>query len=328
MRLFDAALLSLLAITAISPASAQTTTLRYGQIPSTARSVAALPLVIAERNGFFARAAIKLDLVPIAGGTDRMVASLDRGEVDIAQTATPYLITAVLKGSDAVAIAGLTANPIYSLVVKPEITSFAALKGRTLGLSLAIDTISISTRKLLALHGIAAEDITVKELVGTPLRLACLRSAECDGVPLGQPEDLIALDEGYLRLGISSEAVPRLQFEVAAVERRWGAAHKEGVTRFVGALGDSYRFLREPANRDAMVATIVATTGASPDIAGRILTLYFAPDKSVLPHHAEIDLPGLSQVIDFMGEAGVIVPPLPAASRFVDGQYLRAAGLE
>jgi ABC-type nitrate/sulfonate/bicarbonate transport system substrate-binding protein len=322
------AFLLLLGIAAISPAEAQNATLRYGQIPSTARSVASLPLFIAQRNGFFTRAGIKLDLVPIAGGTDQMVAALDRGEVDIVQTATPYLIAAVLRGSDAVAIAGLTANPIYSLIVKPEISSFALLKGKTLGLSLAIDTISISTRKLLALHGIKEADFTVKELVGTPSRLACLRNGECDGVPLGQPQDLTAVADGYMRLGISSEAVARFQFEVAAVERSWGEANKDGLTRFVGALAASFRFLRNPANRDVMTATIVATTGSSPEIASQILALYFEPERRVLPRQAEIDLEGLSQVIGFMAEAGAIKRPLPAATRFVDLQYLRAAGIE
>jgi hypothetical protein len=50
--------------------------------------------------------------VPIEGGTDKMVAALDRGDVDMTQTATPYLIQAVLAGSDAVAIAGEVANRV------------------------------------------------------------------------------------------------------------------------------------------------------------------------------------------------------------------------
>jgi ABC-type nitrate/sulfonate/bicarbonate transport system substrate-binding protein len=73
--------------------------------------------------------------------------------VSVTQTATPYLIRAALSGSDATAIAGETANPVYSLIVKPQIRSYAEVKGKTLGLSLPVDTISISIRKLLALKG-------------------------------------------------------------------------------------------------------------------------------------------------------------------------------
>ena len=139
---------------AIQPSAADTVTLRYGQIPSTVRSASTLYLSIAQQKGFLAREGIKLELVPIAGGTDKMVAALDRGAVDVTQTATPYLIRAVLSGSDATAIAGETANPVYSLIVKPQIRSYAELKGKTLGLSLPVDTISISIRKLLALKGL------------------------------------------------------------------------------------------------------------------------------------------------------------------------------
>lgn len=165
----------------IAPAAADTVTLRYGQIPSTVRSVSAVYLSIAQQKGFFAREEVKLDLIPIAGGTDKMIAALDQGTVDVTQTATPYLIRAVLSGSDAVAIAGETANPVYSLIVKPQIQHFAELKGKTLGLSLPVDTISISMRKLLALKGLGEADYSVKELVGTPVRFDCLKRGECDG---------------------------------------------------------------------------------------------------------------------------------------------------
>src|ERR1700733_9701550 len=130
---------------------AEPATLRFGQIPSTVHAVSSLYLFIAEQQGFFARENVALDVVPIAGGTGNMVAALDRGEVDVTQTATPYLIQAVMNGSQAVAIAGEVGNPVYSLIAKPQIHSFADLKGKLIGLSLPIDTISISTRRLLVL---------------------------------------------------------------------------------------------------------------------------------------------------------------------------------
>jgi ABC-type nitrate/sulfonate/bicarbonate transport system substrate-binding protein len=307
------------------PAAAASATLRYGQIPSTVRSVSSLYLFVAQQRGFFARENIKLDLVPIPGGTDKMVAALDHNAVEVAQTATPYLIRAALKGSDAVAIAGETANPVYSLIAQSQIRGFADLKGRVLGLSLAVDTISISMRKLLALNGLGEADYRVKELVGTPVRFDCLKRGECDAVPLGQPEDFVAIAQGYRRLGLSTEAVATFQFQVVAARRAWAQANKDLVVRFVRALGAAFRFIREPANRAAVAKAIVELTGCSDEIARQTLALYFEPDRGVVPRQAEIDLKGLAQVIAFMGEGGVINPPLPAPERFVDLQYLRAA---
>jgi ABC-type nitrate/sulfonate/bicarbonate transport system substrate-binding protein len=311
-----------------SVAHAETTTLRFGQIPSTVHGMTSLARFVAEKRGFFAKENLKLQLVQIPGGTGNMVKALDRGEVDLTQTATPYLIQAVLAGSEAVAIAGETANPIYSLIAKPEITTVAGLKGKLIGLSLPVDTISISTRKLLTLKGLSDGDYRVKELVGTPARFDCLKSGECDAVPLGQPDDLIAIKQGYHRLGLSNDAVAAFQFEVVAARRSWAQANKDKVVRFVRALAAAYRFIRDPANRENVVKYIVELTGSTDEVARETLKLYFEPDRGVLPKQAEISLPGLGQVIAFMTEAHKIAPPPPDPRRFVDLQYLQAAGIK
>jgi NitT/TauT family transport system substrate-binding protein len=310
-----------------SAASAQDT-LRFGKIPSTVRNVGSLYLSIAERKGFFARERIAIQSVMIEGGTDRMVAALDAGTVDIAHTSTPYLISAVLAGSNAVAIAGEVGNPVYTLIVQPEIASYADLKGKTIGLSIGADTISITTRKLLAKHGLGERDYQVKELVGTPVRFECLKRGECAGVPLGQPNDLTALTEGFKRLGDSTEAVSAFQFQVIAAHRSFAAANKDKMVRFVRAIADAFRFIRAPENGAEVVKAIVDQTGSPEQIARAVTALYFEPDRGAMPRQAEIDLKGLAQVIDFMAEAGTLKSPLPPAERFVDLQYLRAAGIE
>jgi hypothetical protein len=42
----------------------------------------------------------------------------------------------------------------------------------------------------------------------------------------------------------------------------------------------------------------------------------------------EINVKGMAQVIAFMGEGGTLKTPLPPPERFVDLQYLRAAGIQ
>jgi ABC-type nitrate/sulfonate/bicarbonate transport system substrate-binding protein len=196
------------------------------------------------------------------------------------------------------------------------------------GLSLPIDTISISMRKLLALKGLNSTDYSVKELVGTPVRFDCLKRGECDAVALGQPEDFVAIAQGYRRLALSTEAVAAFQFQVVAARRAWEQANTDVVVRFVRALGAAFGFIRDGTNRDEVAKAIVDLTGSSEAIARQTLALYFEPDKGVMPKRAEINLEGLAQVIAFMEEGAVINPPLPAPERFVDLQYLRAAGAQ
>src|SRR5213594_4329160 len=319
---------ALLLLGLVQTLSAQTITVRYGQIPSTIKTVSALQFTIAQRKGFFSREGINLAMVPIEGGANNMMAALDKGTVEITRTATPYLIQAVLKGSEGVAIASETLTPIYSLIAKPDIKSFADLKGKTVGLSLAVDTISISTRKLMAMNSIREGDFKVKELVGTPARADCLRKGECDAVPLGQPEDFLLMQQGYRRLGVSTDAMANFQFVVSAVRRSWGEKNKGALVGYVRALASAYRFMRDPAHRDEVVRIVVDTTGSSEEIARQTLSLYFEPDRGVVPKQGEIDVKGFAEVIRVMGEAGEFKPPLPPVERFIDLQYLKAVGLQ
>jgi ABC-type nitrate/sulfonate/bicarbonate transport system substrate-binding protein len=311
------------------PAQAELISLRYGAAPSEIKSIFALPILVAEREGFFAREGLNFALIPIAdAGGEKMIAALEDGSVDVGHIATAFLIQAVVKGADTVAIAAEFNNPIYSLVARRDIASFADLKGKLLGMAAETGTITISIRKLMALHGIQAGDFQVKVIEGTPTRYNCLIQGECDAVPLGQPQDFFALRRGYNLLGLSTEAVPDFLYTVTAARRSWAETHRDAVVRYVRALAAAFKFIRDPAKRDNVVRTIVDTTGSSEESAQQTLSLYFEPERGVLPQAGEIDLKGLAQVIAFMGEAGTIAAPLPPPERFVDLQYLRAAGIK
>jgi ABC-type nitrate/sulfonate/bicarbonate transport system substrate-binding protein len=303
-------------------------TLRYGQNAAGATGLSSLPLTLAQRKDFFVREGINLVVVPIAGGTDRIVAALDRGEIDAGKNATPYLIQAVLKGSDAVAIMSQTSNPIYSLIARPEIKTFVDLKGRTLGLSTPGDTITLSTLRLLALEHLGKTDFATKVVVGTAARFACLKSGECAAVPMGQPEDLDAIREGFPRLAFTYEAGADLLFNVDMTRRAFGAQNKDTLVRFARAMASAYAFMNNPKNRDEVLKIMVETGGVAPTVAAEIFAPYLEAAKNVLPRRGELDMAAFNRVIELMAEVGAIPSPAPPAEKFVDLQYLQAAGIQ
>jgi ABC-type nitrate/sulfonate/bicarbonate transport system substrate-binding protein len=323
-----AALAALITAGPIGSAVAQTVTLRYGQAFSALRSIFALPLLVAEREKFFAREGLNFVVVPITGGGEKLIEALHDDTADMTHVATAFMIQAAMKGSDAVAIAAEFNNPIYSLIAKPEIKTYADLKGKLLGFAAETGSITISIRKLMAMHGLQRDDYRTKFVDGTPDRLACLTAGDCYAVPLGQPQDFVAMRQGYRMLGLSTEAVPSFVYTVTAARKSWAENNKDAVGRFVRGLAASFRFIRDPARRNDVVRTIVETTGLAEANARLSLSLYFEPERNVLPRQGEIDLKGFATAIEFLGEAGVLKAPLPRPERFVDLQYLRAAGLQ
>jgi len=190
------------------------------------------------------------------------------------------------------------------------------------------DTITLSARLLLAKAGLRDDDYRTTEIIGSTQRAECLSNGDCDAVPLGQPDDIVLARNGFHKLGDSLEVIPRLQFNVIATRRSWAAAHKDAVIALARAFGATFRYLRDPDNRDAVAKLIVETTGASEDVARAVLELYYQPDRGVMPKQGEIDMAGLAAVIALLGASGEIATPLPQPARFVDLQYLRAAGLQ
>ena len=123
MRVRRCCLITLIALLFFCQLSqGQTVTLRYGQIPSSIKTISALQFHLAQRKGFFSREGINLEMLPIEGGAANMVVALNKGVVEITRTATPYLIQDVLKGSDNVAIAGELKAPL------PQVKRFIDLQ--------------------------------------------------------------------------------------------------------------------------------------------------------------------------------------------------------
>jgi ABC-type nitrate/sulfonate/bicarbonate transport system substrate-binding protein len=319
---------ALLCLCACETAAGQAIPLRYGQAYSALRSIFALPLFVAEREGYFAREGLDFSMLPVPGGGERLIAALHDGTADISHVATPFLIQAALAGSDAVAIAAEFNNPVYSLVAKPENRTYADLKGKLIGMAAETGSITIAIRKLLALNGLQKEDFRTRFVDGTPERLSCLTAGDCDAVPLGQPQDFVAMRRGFRLLGLSTDAVPEYLYTVTVARRSWAAANKDTVVRYVRALSSAFRFIRDPAKRGDVLKTIVETTGFAEANAKLTLARYFEPDRGVLPKLGEINLKGMEQAIALMGESATIKAPLPGAERFVDLQYLHAAGVQ
>ena len=298
--------------------------LRYAQTASTWRSIFSLPMRIAESEVFFAANGLRFTMVQIIGGAESSLTALADDKADVAHVATSFLITAAMRGSDTVAILAEFNNPIYSLVARPWFKSIEELKGRRIGMADMNGSVSLATLALFEKHGLTQGDLDINVIEGTPGRFSCLMRGDCDAVPLGQPQDFHALRQGFRLLGATNDAVPDFVYTVTAARKSWAADHKEALARYVRAMRDSFRFIRDPKNRDRIAILMKEWWGSSEDTALSTLDLFFSPEKNVLPFEGEINLRGVEQVIRFLKDGGVVTGPIPPAQSFVDLQYLEA----
>ena len=309
--------------------AAESQTLRYGIGPGDG-GLSALPLSIAQQQGFFAREGIDLEFVRRAGPmpmdtVNLLFDALENGEIDMMRTQIGFMIVRVLNGADFVAVSGSTMNPVYTLISRPEIERFDDLKGNSVCLTLADDAITLSMRKLMENRGIEPGDIRVLLVQGSGTRLDSLMSGECVAAPVGQPTDFFAVESGYHRLGISND-VPLLSM-VDAISAQWGRSHQDLVVRYIRASADAMRLINDRENAATVRPVIMELTGTSEAVADQILEFYYDPNLRVLPREAEIDMDALTRMIVLMDEYEKLPPDHPSAESFVDLRFLEAAGI-
>ncbi len=176
--------------------------------------------------------------------------------------------------------------------------------------------------------GCSAASSRARVIEGTSGRWSCLRRGDCDAVVLGQPQDL---HRGAAGLSAARRFRPRSCRNCSTPSPRYGAPARRPTRRpwfaTSGRLADAFASSAIRATATAWSGRIVMqSTGVSEDIARETLALLLRAGPR-RPAEAGRDRPqGLDQVIAMMGEAGTLKAPLPSPERFVDLQYLRAAG--
>jgi ABC-type nitrate/sulfonate/bicarbonate transport system substrate-binding protein len=313
--------------------AAEPPTLRFGG----GEGLPHLPMTIAQKEGFFAKEGLKVEVIKnaIAGpDSDSQAAmkgynpSIERtGLADMSAANAGFFIDAVLNGSDAVAVGVQTANPVHSLIVRPEIKSFADLKGKVITLTAPWDSITLTSRALLAKHGIGPDDFKFQAIKMSVARLECMKKGDCAAITAVQPTDIeaINLGSGFHRLGTIYEAGP-VTFYIDIVRREWAKTHKDVIVRYLKAEADAFKFIRDPKNRGELAKTIAELTNKPKDIVDQLVTDYTDPKLRVLPEHGEFDMAGFDNMLNFAKASGNTDKPFPPAERFVDLSYVKAAG--
>ncbi|HLI29261.1 MAG TPA: ABC transporter substrate-binding protein [Chloroflexota bacterium] len=302
------------------PAAREPVTLRYGPVTFTAMF---WPLYVGERQGWFTEEGVNLEVNMFRISSDATRA-LSADSIDIAGTAFDSAVLAVEGGADVVAVSGILNKPLYNLIVRPEFRAVADLRGKTLGVSDLKDGSTILLQRALDREGLHPGEYDLVQAGGTPERYAAVKSGAVAGAMISQPNDFVAMAEGYPSLLLVSDIIPDYQFTANVVRRSWAQRNEEALARFHRVWVRACRWLYDPANKTEAIRILAERLNTPEDLARKTYELYFE-HADALPRNGELNLAGVRTVLDIMTEMGNLPSPTPSAERYIDTSYLERA---
>jgi NitT/TauT family transport system substrate-binding protein len=296
---------------AVAPTAKEDPILKIAVLPI----LDALPMYVADAQGYFKDAGINVEFVPVASAAERdqlMQAGQADGMIN-------DLISTVLYNKDTQKIAVVrfarTASPDqpqYSIVASKDsgITSPDQLKGVEIGISEGT-VIAYTTDRLLQHAGLTKDDLKTTNVPKIPDRLQLISEGKMKAANMPEPFATLAEQSGAVRV-IDDRSLPEIgtseiSFNVNTLKNK-----PETVKKFLAAI--------EKAATDV---------NGSPDKWTTLLTdkkLVPAPliGKYVLPKFPTASVPSEAQIKDvlaWMTEKGLIKADVPY-KQLVDASYL------
>ncbi|HEX6801257.1 MAG TPA: ABC transporter substrate-binding protein [Candidatus Binatia bacterium] len=162
------------------------------------------PVKVAVERGFFRSEGIEPQLIQMNGNVATI--ALANGHVDFSLNISPVL-NGAMQGLATKLVAALNSRPLFSLVVRPEISTSADLKGKVFAVSSFGNTQAILTEKHLQHLGLKKGDYQLLAMGATPARVAAMEKNIAQGSLMPLPTNVQMENKGYRLLGNTAEIV-------------------------------------------------------------------------------------------------------------------------
>lgn len=274
-----------------------------------------LPSFAAEAQGLFKKHSVAPELVfTTSSGQQR--GGLADGTYQIAHGAVDNAVAMVdVAGVDVEILCGLD-HGFNKLMVRPEITSFEALRGKTLGVDAPDTAFALVAFDVLARKGLPRGSYTVQKVGATRFRLEALRAGTIDFAMLNLPFNLFAQRAGLAVLDDPASTVGPYQSTGAFVLRSWAAANRAVLVGYLAAYIEGLRWVLDPANRAMVVALLQQQMDLPQVIAAQCFDqVSQSPGGFVID--ALLNRPGMAKVLSLRA-AFNCTSDVPPVERYVD----------
>ena len=234
---------------AAPPAPPPPVTLQVNVFPGSSN----LPLLAGINKGFFARRGVTVE-VQNTPNSDAQCAGLPARSFEIAHAAIDNAVAMVEVAKNDVIIVMGGDSGMNEFKVRPEIATFADIRGKSLAVDAPNTACALVAKKILKNKGlIEGRDYTLKLAGGTQGRSAAMVSdPELAAGMVNPPFSFTLRERGIKSLGRATELAGPYQATGAFVMRAWAAANASALERYLAAYIESSRYAMVPVNRAEM----------------------------------------------------------------------------
>lgn len=185
-----------------------------------------LPIFAAQAKGFFAKRGLDVDL-RFTPNSEELRNGLAEGRYQIAHSAIDNAFAMKDKANVDIAVVSGGDNSFNHLIVRPEITSLADIKGQTVVVD-AIDTAyAFQLYEILRQKGLNKGDYRINPVGGTPMRLeAMLKDKGMVAGMMNPPFSINAQKAGLKSMGTAAAALGAYQGTSAFVLSAWASERR------------------------------------------------------------------------------------------------------
>jgi len=221
---------------------AELTRIRIGY-PSPSASFS--PLFVAKEAALFEKYGLASELLYLQGVQITQVHVAH--QIDFTVTGSPLPLQAAVEGADLVLVASSIDRFIYKLIVVPSITSVAALKGKTIGITRFGSLPDVAIRLVLKKSGLNADkDVSLVQVGRMTDMVVGLSGKKIDAGVISDPTSFQAEKMGMRRLLDMADVDVEFANVAVVVSREYAKSHRDIVLRFLKAyIEGTRRFLTD-----------------------------------------------------------------------------------
>lgn len=283
-----------------------------------------LPVHAGMEQGIFASHGLALEIAYTPGSLF-LSQALRQGQCHIGHTGADDIVADVEgeANSDLFMFMGLHGG-LFSLVGAPHCPSVGALRGKTIAVDAKSSGFVFVLEKMLLDRGFTRDAYQLSEVGGWESRYRALVDGQAAATLLTEPFIANALAAGCHRLARDFEMIPAYQGTCGAASRRWAKQHPGRLARYIRAYLEATRWCFDRRHRQACLDILTRHNQIHGAAAEHTLDTLLDPAHGLSPG-AELNLAGVTAVLELRAALGYLARPVPPVEKYVDGSYYQDA---